>query len=256
LVEGIYSFGLTVTDNGGSTSAIDEVIVIVNKAPSLNLALNKPVTASSLEYGALTAANAIDGSITSRWSSQFTDTQWILVDLGASYSINQIKLFWEAAFARDFQIQISSDAVSWSILNSISNNTTLTNDIILDGTGQYIRIYCTKRATSYGYSIYELEVFGEPSTTRNSSARIAEYIPSDLKETSLGISIYPIPFNNHLTIEGAPTGSSYVIRSTSGDTVITGAVIKESIDTTQLSQGVYIIDVISNNIITRNKLIK
>jgi hypothetical protein len=256
LVEGTYSFGLTVTDNGGSTSAIDEVIVIVNKAPSLNLALNKPVTASSLEYGALTAANAIDGSITSRWSSQFTDTQWILVDLGASYSINQIKLFWEAAFARDFQIQISSDAVSWSILNSISNNTTLTNDIILDGTGQYIRIYCTKRATSYGYSIYELEVFGEPSTTRNSSARIAEYIPSDLKETSLGISIYPIPFNNHLTIEGAPTGSSYVIRSTSGDTVITGAVIKESIDTTQLSQGVYIIDVISNNIITRNKLIK
>src|SRR5687767_12318788 len=75
-----------------------------------NIALNKPATASSSETAALGPANAVDGNATTRWSSQFTATQWIYVDLGAAYNINRVVLNWEAAYGTGYQIQVSNNA--------------------------------------------------------------------------------------------------------------------------------------------------
>src|SRR5687768_10019838 len=49
-----------------------------------NVALNKPATASSSENSGLLPAKAVDGTTTTRWSSAFSDPQWLQVDLGAS----------------------------------------------------------------------------------------------------------------------------------------------------------------------------
>jgi aryl-phospho-beta-D-glucosidase BglC (GH1 family) len=134
-----------------------------------NLALGKPVTVSSTETSALIGANAVDGNSSTRWASTLAvDPQWITVDLGNNYLISQIKINWEAAYAKNFLVQISADNTNWITLQNIQNNTSLSNDFTgLGGTGRYVRIYGTARGTTYGYSIYELEVYGTPVSAPN-----------------------------------------------------------------------------------------
>ncbi|MES4893165.1 beta-1,3-glucanase family protein [Streptomyces sp. NPDC096012] len=46
------------------------------------LSQGRPATASSTESGAFPATAAVDGNTGTRWSSAFTDPQWLQVDLG------------------------------------------------------------------------------------------------------------------------------------------------------------------------------
>jgi len=164
---GTYSLTARATDNAGAVTTSGAVSVTVGTAPTAtNLALNKPTFTSSTENSGTTGSAAVDGNVTTtRWASAFADPQWIYVDLGASYSVNRVKLTWEAAYGRDYLVQVSSDAVNWTTIKTVAGNTTLTNDHTgLSGTGRYVRMYGTARAVingaSYGYSLYELEVYG------------------------------------------------------------------------------------------------
>ncbi|UYZ63125.1 carbohydrate-binding protein [Hymenobacter weizhouensis] len=136
-----------------------------------NLALNKPVTVSSTENAQVPGSAAVDGNGGTRWASAFADSQWLYVDLGASYSISRVKLTWEAAYGRDYRVEVSSDRQNWTPLKTITGNTSLVNDHTgLSGTGQYVRIYGTARGTAYGYSLYELEVYGTAASSSGSTA--------------------------------------------------------------------------------------
>jgi hypothetical protein len=75
------------------------------------LSQNQPATASSTESASFPATAAVDGNAGTRWSSAFSDPQWLQVDLGATASISQVVLQWETAYATAFQIQVSNDAV-------------------------------------------------------------------------------------------------------------------------------------------------
>jgi len=157
---GSYAITAKAYDEAGATATSSVVNVTVNAA-NANLALNKPTYASSLENGGTMASNATDGSLTTRWSSAWADPQWIYVDLGASYSINEVKITWEGAYGKDYAIQVSNDTVNWTNIQTVTGNTVLVNDWTgLSGTGRYVRVYGTSRGTGYGYSIYELEVYG------------------------------------------------------------------------------------------------
>jgi hypothetical protein len=139
-----------------------------------NLASNKPVSASSTELNSPTsvlAANVTDGNYATRWSSAFADQQWIYVDLGANYDINRVKITWEAAYATAYQVEISTNTSDWTPVRSVTGNTTLVNDLTgLSGNGRYVRINCATRATAYGFSIYELEVYGAAAQTPHGTA--------------------------------------------------------------------------------------
>jgi F5/8 type C domain-containing protein/glycosyl hydrolase family 64 (putative beta-1,3-glucanase) len=124
-----------------------------------NAALNHPATASSLESATFPASAAVDGNTGTRWSSAFSDPQWIQVDLGASQSVCQVTLTWEAAYATAFQIQVSADAANWTSIYSTTTGTGGTQTLNVTGTGRYIRMYGTTRATPYGYSLWELAVY-------------------------------------------------------------------------------------------------
>jgi hypothetical protein len=131
-----------------------------------NLALNKTATSSSNEAVGTPASAAVDGSLTTRWSSAFSDPQWIQIDLGAVYSICHVKLTWEAAYGKSYQIQVSNDAATWTTIYSTTTGTGGVNDLTgLSGSGRYIRMYGTARGTAYGYSIYEFEVYSGTSST-------------------------------------------------------------------------------------------
>jgi beta-glucosidase len=129
-----------------------------------NIALLKAATASSLENSSYPATNAFDGNLSTRWSSAFSDPQWIYVDLGATYNISEVVLYWEAAYGKSYQIQVSSDATHWTTIYSATNGLGGTEDLTgLSGTGRYVRMYGTVRGTVYGYSLWEFQVFAAPA---------------------------------------------------------------------------------------------
>jgi hypothetical protein len=125
-----------------------------------NLALNKPTLSSSNETNNTLSNLAVDGNGGTRWSSAFTDPQWIRVDLGSSQAIRRVVLNWEAAFARAFQIQTSPDANTWTTIYSTTTGTGGINDLAVNGTGRFVRMLGTVRATAFGYSLWEFEVYG------------------------------------------------------------------------------------------------
>jgi hypothetical protein len=120
----------------------------------------KTATASSTENSGTPASAGVDGNTGTRWSSQFGDPQWIEIDLGTSATINQVVLNWETAYARTFQIQTSADNSAWTTVYSTATGTGGAQTLNLTGTGRYVRMYGTARATQWGYSLWEFQVYG------------------------------------------------------------------------------------------------
>nr|WP_225955105.1 discoidin domain-containing protein [Kibdelosporangium phytohabitans] len=125
------------------------------------LSRGRPATASSAENATYGAANAVDGNTGTRWSSQFADPQWISVDLGQTRSVSRVRLQWEAAYARAYRIETSADNANWSTVNTQSASDGGTDDIPFTATNaRYVRVYGNARATAWGYSLWEFEVYG------------------------------------------------------------------------------------------------
>jgi beta-glucosidase-like glycosyl hydrolase len=126
-----------------------------------DLALDQPTTASST-YSATgnLAAAATDGDPGTRWESAYSDPQWLEVDLGAQQQICNVGLMWEAAYASGFQIQVSNDNSTWTNIYSTTTGTGGSQSFPVSVTARYIRMYGTVRATQWGYSILEFDVYG------------------------------------------------------------------------------------------------
>ena len=124
------------------------------------LSQGHPATASSLENSGHPASNAVDGDTTTRWSSAYSDPQWLEVDLGATHAISQVVINWQNAYATAFQIQTSTDGATWTTIYTTTTSTGGVQTLPVTGSGRYIRMYGTHRATGYGYSIWEFQVFG------------------------------------------------------------------------------------------------
>jgi hypothetical protein len=124
------------------------------------LSQGRPAVASSTEASGFSAANAVDGNGATRWSSAFSDPQWIYVDLGASATVTRVVLQWEAAYGRAYQIQVSNDAATWTTIFSTTSGTGGVNDLAVSGSGRYVRMNGTQRGTVWGYSLFELQVYG------------------------------------------------------------------------------------------------
>lgn len=154
--------------------------------PSSNLALNKPATSSSNETTALTPNLAVDGNTSTRWASAFSDPQWIQVDLGTLQTINRVLLNWEAAYATAYQIQTSNDGTTWTTIFTTTTGNGAIDDLPVSGNGRYIRMYGTTRATVYGYSLYEFEIYGPtgPTPTRTSTPTVTRTPTLGLTATS------------------------------------------------------------------------
>ncbi|OWV11515.1 sialidase [Micromonospora wenchangensis] len=133
-------------------------------APVL-LSQGRPATASSTEGTGFPASAAVDGNTGTRWSSAFSDPQWLQVDLGARATLSQVTLVWEAAHARAFQIQTSDNGTTWTTVWSTTTGTGGTQTVPVTGSGRYVRMYGTTRATGYGYSLWEFQVYGESGGT-------------------------------------------------------------------------------------------
>jgi endoglucanase Acf2/fibronectin type 3 domain-containing protein len=161
-----YYYTVVAVNAAGSSGPSNEATATTPTLVSADLALGKQAYASSIQCDAFPASNAVDGNSGSRWSSQFSDPQWIYVDLGATYNISEVTLNWENAAGKDYQIQVSSDATNWTTIKSVTGNTTSgVHDYTgLSGIGRYVRMDGSARDTQYGYSLYDFNVYGTGTT--------------------------------------------------------------------------------------------
>jgi Domain of unknown function (DUF1996)/F5/8 type C domain len=130
------------------------------RAADTLLSQGRPALASSTENGGAPAAAAFDGRPDTRWSSQWSDPQWLRVDLGGAATISQVVLQWETAYGTAFQVQTSQDGNAWTSVYSTAAGTGGTQTLNVTGSGRYVRMYGTQRGTGYGYSLYEMKVYG------------------------------------------------------------------------------------------------
>jgi hypothetical protein len=124
------------------------------------ISLNRPATSSSVENASLAANFAVDGNTATRWSSAFSEPNWLQVDLGSARPITRVRLNWEAAYASAYTIQLSTDGSTWTNTFTQSAGTGGIEDLNVSGTARYVRMNGTSRATPYGFSLWEMEVFG------------------------------------------------------------------------------------------------
>jgi hypothetical protein len=130
------------------------------------------VTASSEHHAVDTSAfKACDWTPTSRWAAAAGDPQWISVDLGSSYAIEKVVLRWETAFAKSYQIQVSSDGTNWKDVYSTTKGDGGVDKIdVPKTTSRYWRMYGTEQGNGLGYSLWDFEIWtsGESTPTPTS----------------------------------------------------------------------------------------
>lgn len=113
---------------------------------------------SSATEGDNRADKAIDGSLTTRWSSAQDDAAWIQFDFGAKTQLGYLKLVWENAYGKEYVLQGSDDGQTWYQLRYVSGGKGGTEEFFnLNANVRYVRLQGVARATQYGYSLFEVE---------------------------------------------------------------------------------------------------
>jgi hypothetical protein len=207
------------------------------QAADVLLSQGKPVATSTIESSSYTGAKAVDGSTTTRWASaEGSDPQWLRIDLGQAATIHRVLLNWEAAYAKKYRIEVSDDGTSFTTAATVDTGDGKIDDLGgLDAHGRYVRFVGLTRGTSYGYSFWEMQVFG---TTDSSGDTQAPTTPTGLAATAttatsvaltwnaatdnVGVAGYDILRNG--TAVATSTTPSYTDTGLSPDTAYTYAV--------------------------------
>lgn len=160
-----YSYTVRARDVAGNTSAASAALSVSTTAGTGDgtlLSQGRSAWASSSENGTNAPGKAVDGDTSTRWSSAFQDNQWINVDLGARKTLTRVVLSWEAAYAKGYRVQVSDDPAfgTWTDLHSTTTGDGGTDTLDVSGTGRYVRVLGQTRATPYGISLYEFQVYG------------------------------------------------------------------------------------------------
>ena len=179
-----YLLNLLATYRPGSRAIKQILTELKNKK-----VIVRKVEASSAE-GVCTSFSAVDGDMSTRWSSHFSDPQWIKLDLGEIKDVYGIKLHWEAACAREYEIQISKDSKRWETI-FYTRNGNGGADFIKFKTPletRYLKMSGIKRATEWGYSLWEFEVFLNKNELPAENSLCSEKIIKPLKPISVKAS--------------------------------------------------------------------
>ena len=110
------------------------------------------------------ADDAIDGKMDSRWESvQGVDGQNLTINLGNIYKVKRVSACWEAASAKKYTLQVSTDGKNFqdiTVVESTIGERTEVLTLSAEVDARYIRFDCESRNTVYGFSIFEVGVFG------------------------------------------------------------------------------------------------
>jgi CxxC motif-containing protein (DUF1111 family) len=158
----------------------------------------KPVAVSSSgdQNAGLAAAMTIDGKLDTRWSSTAIDGAWITFDFGARTPIGYVKLNWEGAYAKEYALRTSDDGKTWSQLRYVSGGKGGIEELFnLNANSRFIQLQGITRATTYGYSLYEVEF-----KTPGSDNTMASNLTTALKFPDSGAGLAPLPASQAMEI--------------------------------------------------------
>uniref|UniRef100_A0A7S4T1J6 FAD-binding PCMH-type domain-containing protein n=1 Tax=Alexandrium monilatum TaxID=311494 RepID=A0A7S4T1J6_9DINO len=165
----------------------------------VNIALQRPCSASSEQGPGLEAANAFDGQMSSRWSSKFSDDQWILVHLEGPAALSRVDIHWEAACAATYALQGSMDGDSWYDLAGVINgqeglmSTPLPANTMASHVMMLGQTRCSVNGVNYGYSIHEMEVYGTYAAPHPAPTPAPTMVPTATPSTAPSTAPTPAP---------------------------------------------------------------
>ncbi|MDT5023810.1 MAG: hypothetical protein QOE61_236 [Micromonosporaceae bacterium] len=171
----------------------------------------KPASASSVEGPHYPASAAVDGDASTRWSSVAADPQWLMIDLGGDYDVTHVVLKWQTAYAKTYQVEVSTTGSDWRSVYDATAASGGTQALAVAGTARFVRLYLTTRATRYGYSLWEFQVFGTaangitPSSAPPSPAAPSPAAPSPAPPSPAPPTSQPAPSTIPST---TPTGGA------------------------------------------------
>ena len=122
------------------------------------------VTASATT-GAFVAGNTVDGNLSTRWAGN-GEGVWIRYDLGQLKMIDYVKAAWFQGTTRTytFDLQVSTDATTWTTVLAGAKNTT-TNALetydFTDTYGRYVRLVGHRNTVDGYMNVTELEVWAD-----------------------------------------------------------------------------------------------
>ena len=145
----------------------------------VNLALNKTVTASStLDPVNQPAANVVDGNTNSSWSAKSDDYEWIAIDLGSVQTVGGVQLNWQPSYGQSYEIQVSTDNVTWTrVYNTSSGTGGIENITFTAVNARYVRMYGLQRGTANGYSLSEFGVYAPQNSPASNQFQPLVYVP-------------------------------------------------------------------------------
>jgi hypothetical protein len=156
---GISYVEIHATDTEGAMGIIP-FIVIVYDPDRGNLALFKPVSASSIEANSTDTSFVNDGLVDTRWSSAWADDQWLMVDLKDLFTISRFHLNWEFAFGLEYELEVSLDKENWERVYTEKKGDGKIDEITIEpAKARYVRLKGIRRATEWGFSLWEFEVY-------------------------------------------------------------------------------------------------
>ncbi|MDB5357034.1 MAG: uncharacterized protein JWN24_3487 [Phycisphaerales bacterium] len=123
-------------------------------------------------------AGAVDGSLSTAWTSGANGTQSIYTDLGATYDVTRVKLTWGSNYASAYQLQVSNTPTvetSWRTISTMAGGTGGVNDGGVSGNGRYVRLRATAGNGS-NYSLEEFEVYGTANLALNHTTYTSSYV--------------------------------------------------------------------------------
>jgi hypothetical protein len=124
-----------------------------------NLAAGRAATASSTQF-LFPASKAVDGNPGTRWASAYADDQWLRIDLGSVRPVARMVISWEKAYATAYRIEVSTDGSRWTQVAAVTAGDGGLDNVAFGITdARYVRLTGQARATSYGFSAYEVEVY-------------------------------------------------------------------------------------------------
>ncbi len=154
-------FGVSRLSGGKGEVCLDELAL--RELPSKVVRhVTKSATASSSQNTNAPAALVIDGDKGTRWSSVFSDPQWLEIDFGEEKQMIGVILYWEAAYASEYSILVSKDRTNWTTaFRTTTGDGGVDNIDFEEANARYLKIDCTRRASAFGHSLYEVT----PKTT-------------------------------------------------------------------------------------------
>lgn len=191
------------------------------------------------------AANAIDGVLSTRWSSGIgAAPDDLTLDLGSTKIISGLKLHWDwVFFAKSYEIRISDNQNAWSSLALASNENGQVDlyKNLKDVKARYVQIHITEK--NFGFSaLAELEVYtndcdcdanmvNTPKIPQPSNASL-DIFPNPVQETLYFSSNLESPFHCSISDMSGSLCAQFVSDH-----------LHQHIDVSRLKPGIYILQV-------------